>query len=80
MLVFQHLEGLTEVFGRMSAGMSGPKPPCLGFSFVPEIGFLWLLLSKNLLQMGLSSLMGCQGKGDRSTALPLIAHMPYFVN
>ena len=27
MLVFQDLEGLTEVFGRMSAGISGQKLP-----------------------------------------------------
>ena len=26
-LFFQDLEGLTEVFGRMSAGISGPKLP-----------------------------------------------------
>ena len=25
--IFQDLEGLTEVFGWMSAGISGPKPP-----------------------------------------------------
>ena len=29
-LFFQDLEGLTEVFGRMSAGMSGPKASSLG--------------------------------------------------
>ena len=34
MLVFQDLDGLTEVFGRMSAGISGPKLPLWAdFSF-----------------------------------------------
>ena len=34
-LFFQDLEGLTEVFGRMSAGMSGPKLPLWAeFSFL----------------------------------------------
>ena len=35
---FQALEGLTEVFGRMSAGISGPKLP-LGadFSFLKNV-------------------------------------------
>ena len=35
MLVFQDLEGLTEVFGRMSAGISGQKLPLRAeFSFL----------------------------------------------
>ena len=34
-LVFQDLEGLTEVFGRMSAGISGQKLPLWAeFSFL----------------------------------------------
>ena len=34
-LFFQHLEGLTEVFGRMSAGISGQKLPlCAEFPFL----------------------------------------------
>ena len=34
-LFFQDLEGLTEVFGRMSAGISGPKLPLWAdFSFL----------------------------------------------
>ena len=35
MLVFRDSEGLTEVFGRMSAGISGPKLPLWAdFSFL----------------------------------------------
>ena len=38
-LFFQGLEGLTEVFGRMSARMSGPRLPLWAdFSFVEFIG------------------------------------------
>ena len=37
MLVFQDLEGVTEVFGGTSAGMSGPKLPLWAeFSFLKE--------------------------------------------
>ena len=39
LLFFQDLEGLTEVFGRMSAGMSGPKLPLWAdFSFLIIFG------------------------------------------
>ena len=35
---FQDLEGLTEVFGRMSGGISGPKLPLWAeFSFLSEM-------------------------------------------
>ena len=38
MLVFQDLEGLTEVFGRVSAGISGPKLPLWAdFSFLISV-------------------------------------------
>ena len=47
---FQHLEGLTEVFGGMSAGMSGPKLPLWAeFLFLkypdPPILAVWGLLA-----------------------------------
>ena len=35
-LIFQDLEGLTKVFGRMSAGMSGAELPLWAGYFVPE--------------------------------------------
>ena len=41
-LFFQDLEGLTEVFGRMSAGMSGPKLPLWA-----EFSFLRIRREKN---------------------------------
>ena len=42
-LFFQDLEGLTEVFGGTSAGMSGPKLPLWAeFSFLRSADFIFM--------------------------------------
>ena len=47
-LFFQHLEGLTEVFGQMSAGISGQKLPLWAeFPFLKILGVCKGLYKRN---------------------------------
>ena len=54
-LFFQHLEGLTEVFGRTSAGISGQKLPLWAeFSFPTHEPIIFYQLSSEQFGMGVA--------------------------